>query len=77
MDTTKYIPLEELDIYKMTMEIGELVWAIVNSWDYFSKKAIGGQFVEAADSIAANISEGNGRFHFREKRTFYYYAEVH
>ena len=74
MSNSKYIPLEELEIYNMAMEIGDLVWDIVNKWEWFDKKTLGGQYVEAADSIAANISEGYGRFHFKEKRTFYYYA---
>ncbi len=74
MNKTDYIPLEELAIYKSAMEIGDLVWTIVAGWEYFSKKSVGGQFVEAPDSIAANISEGYGRFHFKEKRTFYYYS---
>lgn len=71
MEEQKYIPLEELDIYIMAMEIGELVWNWVEAWDTFPKFRLGGQFVEAADSIAANISEGYGRFHFKDKRNFY------
>jgi four helix bundle protein len=42
--------------------------------EWFSKKTIGGQFVETAYSIAANISEGYGRFHFKDKRNFFYHA---
>jgi four helix bundle protein len=30
--------------------------------------------VRAADSVAANISEGFGRFHYKENRHFLYYA---
>ncbi len=74
MEENKYIPLEELDIYQMAMEVGELVWNWVNAWDNFSKFHLGGQFVEATDSIAANISEGYGRFYFKDKRNFYYFA---
>lgn len=74
MEKQDYIPLEDLAIYKSAMDIGEYVWKLVTGWEYFAKKTIGGQFVEAADSIAANISEGYGRFHFKEKRTFYYFA---
>ncbi|MCB9307873.1 MAG: four helix bundle protein [Lewinellaceae bacterium] len=33
-----------------------------------------GQFADAADSIAANIAEGYGRFHYKDKRNFYYMA---
>ncbi|GAB4496663.1 MAG: four helix bundle protein [Saprospiraceae bacterium] len=74
MEDGKYIPLEELDIYQLAMEIGELVWNWVIAWDSFSKFHLGGQFTDAADSIAANISEGYGRFHFKDKRNFYYNA---
>lgn len=38
MDKQDYIPVEELIIYKLAMEIGELVWKLVISWDYFSKR---------------------------------------
>lgn len=66
--------LEDLDVYKIAMEIGELAWAIVNKWNYFTRKTLGSQFVEAADSIAFNISEGYGRFHFKENKNFCYYS---
>jgi four helix bundle protein len=56
------------------MEIGEVVWSIVDKWDYFPKKTLGAQYVEAADSIAMNISEGYGRFHFKENKNFCYYS---
>ena len=74
MEERKYIPLEELDIYLMAMEIGEMVWEWVNLWGNFPRFHLGGQFTDAADSIAANISEGYGRFHFKDKRNFYYNA---
>jgi len=74
MKNTRYIPLEELEIYQMAMEIGEIVWAWVDRWEYFPKVTLGKQFVDSADSIAANIAEGYCRFHFKDKRNFYYYA---
>ncbi|HEV7780499.1 MAG TPA: four helix bundle protein [Chitinophagaceae bacterium] len=70
----KGLPLEELEVYQIAMEIGEMVWAIVDKWGYFPKKTLGGQYVEAADSIAMNISEGYGRFHYKENRNFCYYS---
>lgn len=56
------------------MEIGEIVWSIVDKWDYFPKKTLGAQYVSAADSIALNISEGYGRFHYKENKNFCYYS---
>lgn len=68
----KGLKLEELEVYKVAMDIGEMVWKVVDRWDYFSKKTLGSQFVEAADSIAMNIAEGYGRFFYKENRNFCY-----
>lgn len=58
--------LEELKVYNLAMEMGEEVWKIVIEWGYFEKDTIGKQLVRAIDSVAANLSEGFGRFHYRE-----------
>ncbi len=66
--------LEELQVYKLSMEIGEKVWNIVDKWDFFTKDTLGKQLVRSVDSVAANISEGFGRFHFKEAKNFSYYS---
>lgn len=66
--------LDELEVYRITMEIGERVWKITGAWDYFAKDTVGKQLVRAADSMAANISEGFGRFSYKENKQFGYYA---
>ena len=58
--------LEELQVYRLSMGLGEKVWKIVNEWDYFSKDTIGKQLVRSVDSVAAILSEGFGRFHFKD-----------
>lgn len=66
--------LEELNIYKISMEVSDEIWDFVKSWQYFEKDTIGKQLVRATDSISANISEGFGRYHFKENKNFNYYA---
>jgi len=66
--------ITELRVYNFATEIGDLVWHIVEKWDYFKKDTIGKQFVKSADSISANIAEGFGRFHFKENKNFLYYS---
>jgi four helix bundle protein len=66
--------LEELQVYQLSMEIGEEVWNIVIKWDYFSKDTIGKQLVRAVDSVSANLSEGFGRYHYKENKNFSYYS---
>lgn len=68
------IVLEELEIYQLALEIGEFVWNIVSKWKYFPKTTVGKQFVEAADSIAANIAEGYGRYFYKDRKQFCYYG---
>jgi four helix bundle protein len=66
--------LEELNVYILAMELGEEIWNIVREWEEFPRKTIGQQLVRSSDSIAANISEGFGRFHFKENKNFLYYS---
>ncbi len=66
--------LEELNTYNLSMDLGEKIWNIIIKWDYFAKDTVGKQLVRAADSIAANLSEGFGRYHFKEAKNFGYYS---
>jgi len=66
--------LEELQVYQLSMELGDRIWEIVINWDYFLKDTIGKQLVRAADSVAANLSEGFGRFFYKENKQFCYYS---
>ena len=66
--------LEQLQVYNLAMELGDKVWKIVEKWNYFEKDTVGKQLVRAADSIASNISEGYGRFFFKDTINFLYYS---
>jgi four helix bundle protein len=66
--------LEELRVYQLSMNLAEEVWEIVIKWDYFAKDTIGKQLVKSADSVGANLSEGFGRFFYKEERQFCYYS---
>jgi four helix bundle protein len=66
--------LDEFRLYKQAMALSDEIWALVATWDWFEKNTMGKQLVRAADSIAANLSEGLGRYHFKETRLFGYYS---
>ena len=71
------LTLEDLDVYQLSLDIGEEVWNLVSEWKQFERIAIGSQFVRSADSIGANIAEGYGRYHYKENKLFCYYAAGH
>lgn len=37
----KGLPLEELEVYKVTMDISDILWDVVERWEYFPKKTLG------------------------------------
>ncbi|MFA5782022.1 MAG: four helix bundle protein [Bacteroidales bacterium] len=63
--------------YKICVtSVSNYVWNVVIKWDWFAKRHVGGQFVEAIDSISANIAEGFGRYHKKDKIKFYHYSRI-
>ncbi len=68
------IDLTELRVYQVAMQVGEDVWSLVDGWAWLAKQSVGLQWIRSADSIAANISEGYGRYSFKENARFCYYA---
>jgi len=61
---------EELRVYQLAEEVSDVIWDLVQTWEYFAKDTVGKQMVRAADSIGANISEGAGRGTYQDNRRF-------
>ena len=61
---------EKLRVYRLSEEIADHAWDVVTKWDRFAQDTVGKQFVNAADSIGANLAEGSGRGSFAENRRF-------
>jgi four helix bundle protein len=68
--------LNEFEVYRMAMDFGDIVYDMVMTYNDFGKRTIGIQLVPSADSVAANISEGFGRYFFRDKMRFYFFARA-
>lgn len=66
--------LDELEIYKLAVEIADECWPIYKEMDWRDKKIIGDQWIEAVDSMGANIAEANGRYHYLDRNRFYFIA---
>lgn len=66
-----YLTIDKISSYQKSFDFSNEVWDTVIKWDYFAKDTVGKQFVKAADSISANISEGFGRYSKKNKIRFY------
>lgn len=75
MTDKRFLQLNDVTSYKIAFNLSNYVWEVVIKWDNFAKRHVGGQFVEAVDSISANIAEGFGRFHKKDKVKFYHYSQ--
>lgn len=70
----KYLTLNDINCYKISLHLSNYIWDIIITWDYFAKNTVDTQFVRAVDSISANIAEGFGRYGKKDKIKFYYYS---
>lgn len=64
----------ELDVWKQAHQITLNIYKITKSFPNSEKFGITDQLRRASSSISANIAEGYGRFHYKDKIKFYLQA---
>jgi four helix bundle protein len=72
----KFIPLQELEVYRITRRLSSMAWVIYQRLAFQQRKVWGDQMLESVDSVGANVAEGYARFHFSEKARFYYISRA-
>ncbi len=65
---------EDLQIYQISVEIAVEVYKLTKKFPREETYGITDQLKRAVTSIGANIAEGFGRFHFKDKLVFFYNA---
>ena len=75
MEQKKYLKLSDIESYRIAFHLSNYVWELVIKWDAFAKRTVGEQLADAMDSISANIAEGFGRYHKKDKIKFYRYSQ--
>lgn len=61
---------QNLRVYQLSEQLADEIWDIVVCWENFAKDTIGKQLMRSADSIGANIAEGEGRGSYQDNRRF-------
>ncbi len=64
----------ELEVYQLSETLSDMVWYEYDNWPEKAQRTMGYQVIRAADSIAANIAEGYGRYTPADRRHFYLYG---
>ena len=72
----KSFKLEDLSSYKISADLSNIIYRLVKEWTFLDQKTVGLQWIRSTDSIAANIAEGFGRFHKKDKIKFFYNARA-
>lgn len=75
MKEGKYLKLADIGAYVVSYQLSNKIWNIVLQWKNFERNTIGNQLVRSIDSISANIAEGFGRYHKKDKIKFYRYSQ--
>jgi four helix bundle protein len=60
-----------LAAYQRARALARDMYAATAAWPWFDRRTLGIQLVKSADSIAANIAEGTGRWHEKDKRRLF------
>ena len=61
---------ENLRVYLFAEELADVISTVVITWDSFARDTVGKQLVKSADSVGANIAEGEGRGSYQDNRRF-------
>ncbi len=70
----RYRPIEQLDVFLTFEAVSDEVWDLVAHWNTFAKNTVGSQLVRAADSVGANLVEGDSRGSDPDSIRFFRYS---
>lgn len=76
MSEKKYVPMEEMDVFRGYVEVADRIWQLVAEWKPLATDTVGKQLVRAADSVGANLVEGDGRYSDADALHFFIIARA-
>jgi len=76
MNDSPHLPIEQMEVFRRFVEIADWAWHAVSKWPEFARDTVGKQLVRAADSVGANLVEGDGRRTDRDAAHFFVMARA-
>ena|SRR5579862_289802 len=71
---SSHLPIEDTDLFRMVEQFADSVWDLVLEWKTLAQDTVGKQLIRAADSIGANLVEGDGRYSIADSLHFFVIA---
>jgi len=68
--------MEEMETHRIFVGICDEIWGIVLRWDPLARDTVGKQMIRAADSVGANLVEGDGRYSDADALHFFVIARA-
>jgi four helix bundle protein len=62
MNENTHMPMEDMEVHRAFVEVCDEIWKIVLLWVPLARDTVGKQIIRAADSVGANLVEGDGRY---------------
>ena len=59
---SEHLPMEKIEFFLRFVGIADWAWKCVQDWSPLARDTVGKQLIRAADSVGANLVEGDGRF---------------
>lgn len=72
----KHLPIEGMELYRLFDEVSDWCWDSVENWSPRAQRTTGEQLIRAADSICANLVEGDGRWGVKDGLNFFIIARA-
>ena len=73
---SRHLPIEETEFFKKFEGICDEIWDVVEKWKPLAQDTVGKQLIRAADSVGANLVEGDGRFGDADSIRFFIIARA-
>jgi four helix bundle protein len=76
MTVSEHLPIEEMEFFKLYEEVADWVWDVVAQWSFLAQDTVGKRLIRAADSIGANLVEGDGGYTDADSLHFFVIARA-
>jgi four helix bundle protein len=71
-----HLPIEEMELFRLFDEVSDWCWDSVINWTSIAQRTLGEQLIRAADSVCANLVEGDGRWAVKDGIQFFVIARA-